>query len=119
MPKTCWLFGTSMSLIWKRGSLRSSVETRSSRRPSRGSPPAAQASGYHRRHRRRARQEGDPLTPSASIRYLGFESTDDAREYSLVIRQGEISSRVTVRILHAAFADRRTRYQDGPDISFL
>jgi len=59
------------------------------------------------------------LTPSASIRYLGFESTDDAREYSLVIRQGEISSRVTVRILHAAFADRRTRYQDGPDISFL
>ncbi len=59
------------------------------------------------------------MTPSASIRYLGFESTDDAREYSLVIRQGEISSRVTVRILHAAFADRRTRYQDGPDISFL
>jgi len=59
------------------------------------------------------------LTPSASIRYVGFESTDDAREYSLVIRQGEISSRVTVRILHAAFADRRTRYQDGPDICFL
>ena len=59
------------------------------------------------------------MTPSASIRYLGFESTDDAREYSLVIRQGEISSRVTVRILHAAFADRRTRYPAGPDISFL
>jgi len=59
------------------------------------------------------------LTPSASIRYLGFESTDDAREYSLVIRQGEVSSRVTVRILHAAFADRRTRYQDAPDICFL
>ncbi len=59
------------------------------------------------------------MTPSASIRYLGFESTDDAREYTLVIRQGEISSRVTVRILHAAFADRRTRYQDAPDICFL
>jgi hypothetical protein len=43
MPKTCWLFAMSMSLIWKRGSLAASVESSSSSRPSSG--PLASDSG--------------------------------------------------------------------------
>lgn len=56
---------------------------------------------------------------AASVRYLGFESTAAGRDYSLLVRQGEVSARVTVRIPHAAFAGHLTRYQDAPDICFL
>ena len=59
------------------------------------------------------------MTAAASIRYLGFESTDAGRDYALLVRQGEDSARVTVRIPHTAFAGHLTRYQDAPDICFL
>jgi hypothetical protein len=59
------------------------------------------------------------LTPSASIRYAGFESTLDGRDYTLLVRLGELSSRVTVRIPHAAFSGHLARFQDAPDICFL
>jgi hypothetical protein len=58
-------------------------------------------------------------TTAISIRYVGFESTLLGRDYTLLVRQGELSSRVTVRIPHAAFSGRLTRFQDAPDICFL
>ena len=59
------------------------------------------------------------MTPGASIRYVGFESTLDGRDYTLLVRLGELSAQVKVRIPHAAFSGHQARYQDAPDICFL
>ena len=59
------------------------------------------------------------MSTGASIRYVGFVSTLAGRDYTLLVRQGELSAPVTVRIPHAAFSGHLTRYQDAPDICFL
>jgi hypothetical protein len=58
------------------------------------------------------------VTRPASLRYVGFESTKEGREYTLAV-DGEGESRVFVLvILHAAFAARQARFQDAPDLCF-
>jgi hypothetical protein len=59
------------------------------------------------------------LSTGASIRYVGFVSTLAGRDYTLLVRLGELSAPVIVRIPHAAFSGHLTRYQDAPDICFL
>jgi hypothetical protein len=54
-----------------------------------------------------------------TIQYLGFQTTDDRREYVLLSRCGTIIYRYTVSITHAAFASGQARFQDGPEISYL
>jgi hypothetical protein len=58
------------------------------------------------------------VTRPASVRYLGFRTTDDGREYTLRV-DGEGEPRLfTMVIPHAAFTSRRARYQDAPDLCF-
>jgi hypothetical protein len=59
------------------------------------------------------------VSAAPSIRYLGFLSNVDGRDYTLLVRKGELSAEVIVRIPHAAFTGHLTRYQDAPDICFL
>jgi hypothetical protein len=52
------------------------------------------------------------------LRYLGFVSTNEGREYTLrVDAEGEPRTFVLV-ITHAAFASREARFQDAPDLCF-
>jgi hypothetical protein len=53
-----------------------------------------------------------------SVRYLGFESTDTGRLYSLSVDGEEGARHFAVLIPHAAFASRRVRFQDAPDLCF-
>ena len=54
----------------------------------------------------------------ASIRYMGFRSTGDGREYTLRV-EGEGDPRVFVILIpHAAFSERRARFQDAPDLCY-
>lgn len=58
------------------------------------------------------------MTRPPAVRYLGFRSTDDAREYSLRV-DGEGEVRVfTMAIPLAAFASRQARFQDAPELCF-
>jgi hypothetical protein len=58
------------------------------------------------------------VTKPVAVQYLGFHSTAQAREYTLRVGGGEESRDFTVSIPHTAFATRRARYQDAPDICF-
>jgi hypothetical protein len=50
------------------------------------------------------------------IRYLGFRTTDDGREYTLRAT-GAGESRLFVMIIpHQVFATRQARFQDAPDL---
>jgi hypothetical protein len=62
--------------------------------------------------------ERGPLIRSASIRYLGFEATRAGREYTLSVERDGQSCFFVLVIPHAAFAARRARFQDGPDLCF-
>jgi len=54
----------------------------------------------------------------ASIRYMGFRSTGDGREYTLRV-EGEGDPRVFVILIpHAAFSERQARFQDAPDLCY-
>jgi len=56
-----------------------------------------------------------PLT----IRYLGFECTSEGRSYRLRVDAGLETPRVyTVAIPNEAFATRRARFQDAPELCF-
>jgi len=58
------------------------------------------------------------VTRLPSIRYMGFRSTDEGREYTLRV-DSEGDPRVfTVVIPHTAFNSRQTRFQDAPDLCF-
>jgi len=58
------------------------------------------------------------VTRPAAVRYLGFESTNEGREYTLRV-DGEGEGRVFVFVVtHAAFAARQARFQDAPDLCF-
>ncbi len=53
-----------------------------------------------------------------SIRYLGFRSTAEGREYTLRV-DGEGAPRLFVLVIpHAAFAEKQARFQDAPDVCF-
>jgi len=54
-----------------------------------------------------------PLT----IRYLGFECTSEGRSYRLRVDVGSEEPRLfTVNISNEAFATRRARFQDAPEL---
>jgi hypothetical protein len=54
-----------------------------------------------------------------TVEYVGFRSTADRREYLLRSHVGPEIREYTVGITHAAFAAKRVRFQDGPEICYL
>ncbi|HKC13503.1 MAG TPA: hypothetical protein VKI41_15865 [Vicinamibacteria bacterium] len=58
------------------------------------------------------------MNKPVAVQYLGFHSTAEAREYTLRVGGGDESRDFRVLIPHTAFAARRARYQDAPDICF-
>lgn len=58
--------------------------------------------------------------PAIQIEYVGFESLEGGREYTLRVRNLEEDELTFVRIISDKdFLDGRARYQDGPEICFL
>jgi hypothetical protein len=57
---------------------------------------------------------------SILVQYIGFESKTLVREYTFSVRAEDSEFRqYTLTIAHEAFASRRARYQDAPDICLL
>jgi hypothetical protein len=54
-----------------------------------------------------------------TVEYVGFHSTNERREYVLLLRSGAETREYTVGIAHTAFTSGMARYQDGPEISYL
>ena len=50
------------------------------------------------------------------IRYLGFRTTDDGREYTLRATGAGESRQFVMMIPHQAFATHQARFQDAPDL---
>jgi len=58
------------------------------------------------------------LTRAPSVRYMGFESTSEGREYTMRV-ESEGDPRVFVFVIpHAAFSSKEARFQDAPDLCF-
>lgn len=58
------------------------------------------------------------MTKTPTIRYLGFRTTAQGREYSLRVIDG-LTSRIFVMVItHADFASREASFQDAPDLCF-
>ena len=55
----------------------------------------------------------------ATVEYVGFRSSAQRREYLLRSHIGPESRDYTIGIAHSAFAARRARFQDGPEICYL
>jgi hypothetical protein len=53
------------------------------------------------------------------VAYLGFTTARDAREYRLRAQDGAVFHDFVRAISLEAFAARRARYQDAPEICFL
>lgn len=53
-----------------------------------------------------------------SIRYMGFECTDAGRAYQLRVEGMGDPRLVTVTIPTAAFASRKARFQDAPELCY-
>jgi len=56
--------------------------------------------------------------PLPSVRYLGFRTTADGREYSLRVTEGFDHRHFVLLIPHEVFAAREARFQDAPDLCF-
>ncbi len=69
-------------------------------------------------NRRDAAEWPAAVTRPASLRYMGFHSTDDGREYDLRVDDETGSRLFTLVIPHEAFAARQARFQDAPDLCF-
>jgi hypothetical protein len=54
-----------------------------------------------------------------TVEYVGFRSSAERREYMLRSRIGADIREYTIGIAHSAFATRRARFQDGPEICYL
>lgn len=52
------------------------------------------------------------------MRYLGFRTTAEGREYSLRVSDGLAPRFFVLLITHEAFASREARFQDAPDLCF-
>jgi len=55
----------------------------------------------------------------ATVEYVGFRSAGERREYLLRSRVGPEIREYTIGIANSAFAARRARFQDGPEICYL
>lgn len=53
---------------------------------------------------------------SPIVRYLGFRTTAQGREYTLGVSDGLEWRQFVLLITHAAFAARDARFQDAPDL---
>ncbi len=62
--------------------------------------------------------KADAVRPAA-VRYMGFQSTTEGREYTLRVDGQNAEPRLFVFIIpHAAFASKEARFQDAPDLCF-
>jgi hypothetical protein len=62
--------------------------------------------------------KSDGIRPAA-VRYMGFQSTNEGREYTLrVDGQGEEPRLFVLVIPHEAFTSKEARFQDAPDLCF-
>ncbi len=59
------------------------------------------------------------MIPSTVVQYVGFQSKPLFREYTFNVREGVEQREFTLSIENAAFASRRARFQDGPNICSL
>ena len=61
-----------------------------------------------------------PPSPARAptIRYMGFECTRDGRAYRLRVEGPGEARLVTVTIPTAAFASRKARFQDAPELCY-
>ena len=59
-----------------------------------------------------------PAVRLATIRYIGFECTSEGRSYSLRVDDGGEPRMFTVTIPNEAFASRKARFQDAPELCF-
>ena len=50
------------------------------------------------------------------VRYVGFRSTGQGREYTMRVADGLSSREFVLLITHQAFAAREARFQDAPDV---
>jgi hypothetical protein len=50
------------------------------------------------------------------VRYVGFRSTGEGREYTMRVADGLSSREFVLLITHRAFAAREARFQDAPDV---
>jgi len=53
-----------------------------------------------------------------TIRYMGFRTTEDGREYVLSTTGGGEPRVFVMMIPHQAFASRAARFQDAPDVCY-
>jgi hypothetical protein len=67
----------------------------------------------------RTGKAGSPLTSSTVVQYLGFQAKPLVREYLFAVREGAEQREFTLSIENEAFASRRARFQDGPNICSL
>jgi len=69
---------------------------------------------------RRAGHEGTLMTEKVNVQYVGFEAQALVREYRFVVRRAlNVTSEFTLTIGNEAFASRRVRFQDAPEICSL
>ncbi len=59
-----------------------------------------------------------PVVRLPTIRYMGFECTSEGRSYSLRVDDGGEPRLFTVTIPNEAFASRKARFQDAPELCF-
>lgn len=59
------------------------------------------------------------MIPSTVVQYLGFQAKPLVREYTFSVREGAEQREFTLSIDNEAFASRRVRFQDGPNICSL
>jgi hypothetical protein len=60
------------------------------------------------------------MIENINVQYVGFEAKALVREYSFIVRQGlDETSKFTLTIGNEAFASRRVRFQDAPEICSL
>jgi len=59
-----------------------------------------------------------PAARAPTIRYMGFECTSDGRSYRLRVDSTGEPRLVTVTIPNEAFASRKARFQDAPELCF-
>jgi len=78
--------------------------------------PEAQSASAAREPR--GENEGRGRVRPPAVFYIGFETTQEGREYSLRVAGGLEPRLFVMLIPHEAFASRAARYQDAPDLCY-
>jgi hypothetical protein len=64
----------------------------------------------------RGDREAAARQKTPAVRYVGFRTTDDGREYTCRVNDGLGQRSFVLFIGHKAFASREARFQDAPDL---